>query len=49
MDNMDVLKENIATAKAFKPYEKEELAALLEKSMQLAQDGAMEHYKTVWG
>lgn len=48
MDSMAVLKENIATAKVFKPFEKEELDALLARAEALAMTGEYEPYKTAW-
>ena len=46
MDSMKVLKENIKTAKNFKPMEEEEITKLLERTIPLALNGKYEEYKT---
>jgi predicted aldo/keto reductase-like oxidoreductase len=48
MDSMEVLVENIATAKSFKPFEKEELDQLLTRAKEQAMTGEFEPYKTAW-
>lgn len=48
MDSMEVLKENIATVKSFKPFEKEELDDLLARAKEPAMTGEYEPYKTSW-
>ena len=46
MDSMDVLKKNIATARAFKPIQGAELEALLAKVKPHAGDGRHERFKS---
>jgi predicted aldo/keto reductase-like oxidoreductase len=46
MDSMKVLKENIKTAKNFKPMEEDEITKLLERTIPLALNGKYEEYKT---
>jgi uncharacterized protein len=46
MDSMDVLKKNIATARAFKPMEGKELETLLAKVKPHAGDGRHERFKS---
>jgi len=48
MDSMDVLRENLAVAKAFTPPTADETAALLERTQAPAADGQQERYKTAW-
>ena len=48
MDSMEVLRENLATAKAFEPMSEEEAEELLSRSRPHSEDGAMEAYKTAW-
>jgi predicted aldo/keto reductase-like oxidoreductase len=45
MDSVKVLKENVATARAFAPMEKEEMASVLERTAPYAEDGKHEWYK----
>jgi aryl-alcohol dehydrogenase-like predicted oxidoreductase len=46
IDSMDVLKQNVATARNFKPLEGEELQRLLAKVKPHAGDGRHEHFKS---
>lgn len=46
MDSMKVLKENIKTAKNFKPMQEDEITKLLERTIPLALNGKYEEYKT---
>ena len=46
IDSMEVLKQNIATARNFKPIEGNELEALLAKVKPEAGDGRHEHFKS---
>jgi hypothetical protein len=46
MDSMDVLKKNIATVRAFKPLQGDELQALLAKVKPHAGDGRHELFKS---
>ena len=46
MDSMKVLKENIKTAKNFKPMEEDDITKLLERTIPLALNGKYEEYKT---
>mgnify|MGYP002619715716 CR=1 FL=1 len=48
MATMEHLRENIALAKSFQPYEPEELASLLERTYEHAMTGEFEPYKTRW-
>jgi predicted aldo/keto reductase-like oxidoreductase len=48
MASVEHLKANLATAKAFKPLEQQELASLLARTLEGARDGAHEPYKTQW-
>lgn len=48
MDSMEHLRANLATAKAFKPFEPEELKALLARTAPDAANGNYEPYKTQW-
>jgi len=48
MDSMDRLKSNLAIAKAFTPFEPDELTALLKRTAPDAADGNYEPYKTRW-
>ncbi len=45
IDSMDVLKSNVATARNFKPFESDELDALLAKVRPEAGDGRHEQFK----
>ncbi len=45
MDSLDILKQNLALAKNFKPMEKAEIAALLERTKPFATAGEHEWYK----
>jgi predicted aldo/keto reductase-like oxidoreductase len=46
MDSMDVLKKNVATARAFKPMDAKEAEALLAKVKPQATDGRHERFKS---
>jgi predicted aldo/keto reductase-like oxidoreductase len=46
MDSIEVLKENIGTARKWKPLTEEERKQMLRKVAQQAEDGSLEHYKT---
>lgn len=46
MDSVEVLKENIETARKWQPLTEEERNQMLEKVAQQAEDGHLEHYKT---
>ncbi|HVK08494.1 MAG TPA: aldo/keto reductase [Gemmataceae bacterium] len=46
MDSMDVLKKNVATARAFKPMDAKETEALLAKVTPQATDGRHERFKS---
>ena len=46
IDSMEVLKQNIAIAHAFKPLEKEEMEKLLAKVKDAAGDGRHERFKS---
>jgi uncharacterized protein len=46
IDSMDVLKQNVATARNFKPLEGAELERLLAKVKPVAGDGRYEHFKS---
>jgi predicted aldo/keto reductase-like oxidoreductase len=46
MDSVEVLKENIETARKWKPLTKEERQQMLGKVARQAGDGHLEHYKT---
>lgn len=48
IDSMEKLKENLAVAKAFKPFDPTELAALLQRTREKAATGEFEDYKTAW-
>ena len=48
MDSMEVLRENLKTAKSFVPIEAQEIAALLSKAAPYAATGEHETYKTKW-
>jgi len=46
IDSMEVLKQNLAIARAYKPFTEEELKALLAKVKPHAGDGRHEHFKS---
>jgi predicted aldo/keto reductase-like oxidoreductase len=46
IDSMDVLKQDIANARAFKPYPEAELKALLARVAPMAGDGRHERFKS---
>jgi predicted aldo/keto reductase-like oxidoreductase len=46
MDSIKILKENINTARNFKPMEEEERNQILERTIQFAMNGKYEEYKT---
>lgn len=46
MDSIKVLKENIETARNFKPMEEEERNQILERTIKYAMNGKYEEYKT---
>ncbi len=46
MDSVKMLRENIATAKSFKPMEERELASLLDRTEKYVEEGRHEGYKT---
>jgi predicted aldo/keto reductase-like oxidoreductase len=46
IDSMDVLNQDLAAARDFKPMSKEEVAAILAKTAQVAKKGQVEKYKT---
>jgi uncharacterized protein len=46
IDSMEVLKQNVATARNFKPLDSQELEALLAKVKPEAGDGRHEHFKS---
>ncbi len=46
MDSVEMARQNIATAKAFKPLAGEELAALLDRVRGVAGDGRFERFKS---
>jgi predicted aldo/keto reductase-like oxidoreductase len=46
IDSMQVLKQDLATARAFKPMDEKELAALLAKVKDVATDGRHERFKS---
>lgn len=48
VNSMDHLRENLALAKSFQPFEPEELASLLERTREPAMTGDFEPYKTRW-
>lgn len=48
MESMERLKLNLAIAKGFKPFQPDELAALLKRTAPEAADGNYEPYKTKW-
>ncbi len=48
MDSMEVLRENLATAKAFEPMTEDEVGDVLARSAPHSQEGELEVYKTVW-
>jgi len=45
IDSMEILKENVTIARNFKPFEEEELSALLKRTRQAASKGDFEPYK----
>lgn len=46
MDSMEVLRKNIATARRFVPMTEDEMVALLNRTLPLAEGGQYEWYKT---
>ena len=46
IDSMEVLKQNLAIARAWKPMPIEEQTTLLAQAAPFAQDGHLERYKT---
>ena len=46
MDSVEVLKENIETARKWQPLTEEQRSQMLKKVAQQAGDGHLEHYKT---
>jgi len=46
IDSMDILKQNVATARNFKPLEGAELERLFAKVRPVAGDGRFEHFKS---
>lgn len=48
MDSIDVLRQNLSTAKSYTPPSQDELAALLERTKGPAATGEHEVYKTKW-
>jgi predicted aldo/keto reductase-like oxidoreductase len=46
VDSIDVLRQNVALARGFKPMAAEEMAALRTRVAELASDGHLELYKT---
>ena len=48
MDSLDLLRANLATAKAFTPLDSEKVAALLAQAKAPAATGEHEAYKTQW-
>jgi predicted aldo/keto reductase-like oxidoreductase len=46
MDSLEVLKENIETARRWHPLGEEKRNQMLERIAQSARDGHLEHYKT---
>jgi len=46
MDSVEVLKENIETARKWKPLTEEERKQMLRKVARQSEDGNLEHYKT---
>ncbi len=48
MENLTELRENIATARAFKPMTAQELSALRARTESAGKDGQLENYKTAW-
>ena len=45
MDSMKIVKENIETAKNFKPFTQEEINQLVARSLDPSKDGKLENYK----
>jgi predicted aldo/keto reductase-like oxidoreductase len=45
-DSLQILQQALETVKNFKPLDQSEVAALLQKTLQAAQDGQYEGYKT---
>lgn len=45
-DSMEILQQALNTARNFKPMQQNEIAALLQKTSEAAQDGKFEKYKT---
>jgi predicted aldo/keto reductase-like oxidoreductase len=48
MDSMEFLRENLETAKSFKPLDQVEVATLLGRTQVAAANGEHEGYKTEW-